>query len=67
MNRRTLFYIALPIVLIAGAATFHRTQRNNELKHQAAVKGEGTVAVTLVSVQAGPSVPPWPSRAPCWR
>ncbi len=51
MNRRTILYISLPIALIAGAATFHRTQRNTELNHQAAVKGEGTVAVTLVNVQ----------------
>ena len=51
MNRKTLFYVALPIAVIAGAATFHRSQRNNELSHQASVKGEGTVAVTLVNVQ----------------
>lgn len=52
MNRKALLlYVALPVVLIAGAATFHRSQRNSELKHQATVKGEGTVAVTLVDVQ----------------
>ncbi|MFN7957207.1 MAG: efflux RND transporter periplasmic adaptor subunit [Holophagaceae bacterium] len=51
MNRKTLIYTSLPIALIAGAATFHRSQRNTELNHQAAVKGEGTVAVTLVGVQ----------------
>jgi RND family efflux transporter MFP subunit len=52
MNRRPLLlYVALPVVLIAGAATFHRGQRNQELGHQATVKSEGTVAVSLVSVQ----------------
>jgi len=51
MNRKTLIYVALPIVVIAGAATYHRIQRNDELNHQATVKGEALVPVTLVSVQ----------------
>ncbi len=52
MNRKALLlYIALPVVVIAGAATFHRGQRNSELSHQSTVKAEGTVAVTLVPVQ----------------
>ena len=52
MNRKTLLlYVALPVVVIAGAATYHRGQRNSELSHQSTVKAEGTVAVTLVSVQ----------------
>ncbi len=51
MNRKTVLYIALPIAVIAGAATYHRTQRNKELSHQAEVKGEGSVPVTLVGVQ----------------
>ena len=35
MNRKTMFlYVALPIVVIAGAATYHRSQRNRELDHQ---------------------------------
>jgi len=51
MNRKALFYVALPIAVIAGAATFHRSKRNSELDHQASVKSEGTVAVTLVPVQ----------------
>ena len=51
MNRRTILYISLPVALIAGAAIYHRTQRNTELSHQATVKSEGTVAVTLVNVQ----------------
>ena len=51
MNRKTLLYVAVPLVVIAGAATYHRGQRNHELDHQATVKSEGTVAVTLVLVQ----------------
>jgi len=52
MNRKTLLiYVALPIAVIAGAATYHRSQRNSELNHQSTVKGEGTVPVTLVAVQ----------------
>jgi RND family efflux transporter MFP subunit len=52
MNRKSLLlYIGLPVAVIAGAATFHRSQRNSELNRQATVKGEGTVAVTLVPVQ----------------
>ena len=52
MHRKTLIlYVALPLAVIAGAATYHRSKRNAELDHQATVKTEGTVAVTLVSVQ----------------
>lgn len=52
MNRKNLLlYIALPVVVIAGAASYHRVQRNTELDRQAAVKSESTVAVTLVPVQ----------------
>ncbi len=52
MNRKTLLiYVALAVAVIAGAASYHRSQRNSELNHQATVKGEGTVAVTLVPVQ----------------
>jgi RND family efflux transporter MFP subunit len=51
MNRRTLLYIAVPFAVIAGAATYHRSRRNHELDHQASVKSEGAVAVTLIPVQ----------------
>ena len=51
MNRRNLLYVAVPLVAIAGAATYHRSQRNAELNHQATVKGEAMVPVTLVPVQ----------------
>jgi RND family efflux transporter MFP subunit len=52
MNRKTLIITTgLAAAIIAGAATFHRGKRNAELDHQAAVKSEGSVAVTLVPVQ----------------
>lgn len=52
MNRKPLLlYVALPILVIAGAATYHRRQRNAELSHQAEVKAESRVPVTLVPVQ----------------
>lgn len=52
MNRKALLlYVALPLVVIAGAASYHRGQRNDELDHQARAKTEGRVAVSLVPVQ----------------
>jgi RND family efflux transporter MFP subunit len=51
MNRKTMLYVVVPIAIIAGAATYHRSQRNRELDHQATVKSDGAVPVTLVPVQ----------------
>ncbi|HJW43299.1 MAG TPA: efflux RND transporter periplasmic adaptor subunit [Geothrix sp.] len=51
MNRKATYSILLTVAFIAGAATLHRTKRNTELNHQAAVKAEDSVPVTLVSVQ----------------
>ncbi len=51
MRPNTLLYVLIPVVLIAGAATYHRTQRNTELNHQTKVKAEGLLAVTLVPVE----------------
>jgi RND family efflux transporter MFP subunit len=52
MNRKPLLlYVALPVLVIAGAATYHRSQRNAELDHQAEVKAQGLVPVTLVPVE----------------
>jgi RND family efflux transporter MFP subunit len=51
MNRKTLIFVAIPVIVIAGAATFHRSQRNGELDHQATVKSDSIVPVTLVAVQ----------------
>ncbi len=51
MNRKTILFIAVPALVIAGAATFHRGKRNTELDHKSSVKAEGSVPVTLVPVQ----------------
>ncbi len=50
MNRNLIFG-ALVAVLIAGAATYHRGQRNAELGRQEAVKADGAVAVTTATVE----------------
>ncbi|HJU83080.1 MAG TPA: efflux RND transporter periplasmic adaptor subunit [Holophagaceae bacterium] len=59
MNRR-LLSIGIPsliVVIIAGAAIWHRGQRNAELDRQAAVKHEGLVAVTTATVETRPFRP----------
>ena len=50
MRTKTLIYLLIPVALIAGATAFHLSQRNAELNHQAKVKSEGLLAVTLVPV-----------------
>ena len=51
MNKKLLYGI-IPAVIIAGAATYHRGQRNAELDRQQAVKADGLVAVTTAAVEA---------------
>jgi RND family efflux transporter MFP subunit len=51
MRTKTLVYALIPVAIIAGAATYHRSQRNAELSHQTEVKAEGLVPVSLVTVQ----------------
>ena len=51
MNRRILIYAGIPVLVIAGAAAWHRVGHNQELAKQAAVKQEGAVAVTTVAVE----------------
>ena len=51
MRTKTLVYALIPVAIIAGAATYHRSQRNTELSHQTKVKAEGLLAVTLVPVE----------------
>ena len=51
MQKKTVLYALVPVLVIAGAATYHRSQRDAELNHQSEVKAEGLVPVTLVSVQ----------------
>ena len=40
------------VVVIAGAATYHRSQRNAELSRQGQIKEEGLVAVTVATVES---------------
>ncbi len=55
MNRTQLtLAVALPLVVVAGAATLHRYNRNQELARQEAVKTEGLVPVTLATVEKRP-------------
>jgi len=51
MRSRTIIYSLIPVALIAGATAYHLSQRNAELGHQAKVKSEGLLAVTLVPVE----------------
>lgn len=51
MNRRTLILAGIPVLVIAGAASWHRIGRNRELAKQAVLKAEGAVAVTTVAVE----------------
>lgn len=52
MDRKQFtLYIALPVVAVIGAATYHRIQRNAELSRQEAVKKAGLVTVSTVKVQ----------------
>ncbi len=57
MPRKTVLYAPVPVLVIGGAATSPRSRRNAELAHQAEVKAEGLVPVTLVTVQARPFRP----------
>ena len=51
MRTKTILYALIPVALIAGAAAYHLSQKNAELNHQAKVKAEGLLAVTLVPVE----------------
>lgn len=51
MQRRTLVFAGIPLLVIAGAAGWHRLSRNRELAKQAVLKAEGAVAVATVAVQ----------------
>ncbi|MBI4912390.1 MAG: efflux RND transporter periplasmic adaptor subunit [Acidobacteria bacterium] len=54
MNRRAIIYAGIPVLVIAGAAAWHRSGRNKELAKQAVLKREGAVAVTTVAVEERP-------------
>lgn len=51
MSRKTLFLGLIPVLVIAGAATWHRSQRNAELARQQAVKERGEFPVTVATVE----------------
>ncbi len=51
MQTKPILFGLVTIVVIAGAATYHRSQRNAELSRQQGVKEEGLVAVTTVTVE----------------
>ena len=51
MNRRTLIAAGIPVLVIAGAAGWHRISRNQELARQAVIKNEGAIAVTTAAVE----------------
>lgn len=50
-RKQILLYIVVPAVVIAGAASYHRIQRNRELSRQRVQKTEGIVPVTLATVE----------------
>jgi hypothetical protein len=53
-RKNLLLYVALPVVVIGGAASYHRVQRNRELDHQRIQKTEGAISVTLATVESRP-------------
>lgn len=60
MQKKALFIGAAVVVVIAGSAAYHRSQRNAELNRQSQVKEEGSVAVTVATVESrafSPSIP----------
>jgi RND family efflux transporter MFP subunit len=60
MQKKALSIGIAIAVVIAGAAIYHRSQRNAELSRQGQVKEEGLVAVTIVTVESrafSPSIP----------
>ncbi len=60
MQKKALVIGIAVLVVITGAATYHRSQRNAELSHQSQVKAEGLVAVTLATVESRPFSPSIP-------
>ena len=50
-NKKLFLYAGVPVLIIAGAAGFHRIRRNAELSSQKVVKEEGALPVTLASVE----------------
>lgn len=60
MQKKALIIGIAIAVVIAGAATYHRSQRNAELNRQSQVKDAGLVAVTVATVESrafNPGIP----------
>jgi membrane fusion protein, multidrug efflux system len=53
-RKAVLLYLAIPAMVVVGAASYHRIKRNSELSRQRVQKTEGIVAVTLVAVENRP-------------
>jgi membrane fusion protein (multidrug efflux system) len=51
MKPKHLLYGLVPVLVIAGAAAYHRGQRNAELTRQQVVKDSGELSVTLAKVE----------------
>lgn len=55
MNRtKAIGFSALVLLIIVGAAGYHRIQRNRELGRQTVLKADALVAVTLATVESRP-------------
>ena len=50
-SNKTTVYAALTLLIIAGAAGYHRARRNQELGHQKVLKAEDLVPVTFATVE----------------
>ncbi len=60
MPKKSLLIGCAVVIVIAGAATYHRSQRNAELNRQQGVKEEGLVTVSVATVENrafNPSIP----------
>lgn len=53
-RKQVVIFCVATAVIIAGAASYHRIQRNRELSRQRVQKTEGIVSVTLATVESRP-------------
>ncbi len=51
-STKTVLAVAVPLLVVVGGASYHRIKRNRYLSQEAAVKAEGLVTVTLVTVES---------------
>jgi len=50
-NKKLFLYAGVPVLIIVGAAGYHRIRRNTELSQQKVVKEEGALPITLATVE----------------